>query len=200
MNLARLVVFARQPIRGGVKTRLAQDIGPDAALEFYIETLHGILGRLARDAHWTTQVAVTPDAAQQDPAFAIPGVEVIAQGDGDLGERLARMLAQASVKSPLIVVGSDVPRLAPQHVHTALAALRTHPLALGPSPDGGYWLIGASAPPAADLFKGVRWSTVHTRADTLRNCNPGDVALLTELEDVDDVASYRRVMIGTAGT
>jgi len=58
-----LVLFARAPMRGAVKTRLAADIGKDAALSFYRRTLHDVLWRLGRDPRWQTWLAVTPDLA-----------------------------------------------------------------------------------------------------------------------------------------
>jgi rSAM/selenodomain-associated transferase 1 len=176
-----------------VKTRLAAEIGAAAALEFYRCVLSSVLGRLARETEWTTVAAVTPDEAVAHPFFSGSGAEAAPQGPGDLGERIARFLAPASPDAPVLVVGSDVPDLGARHVRSALEALKTHDLAIGPCPDGGYWLIGAARPPGPRLFDNVRWSSAHARADTLANAH-GPVALLEELEDVDDAADYRRFM------
>ena len=188
-----MVVFARAPVAGEVKTRLAADIGADAAVAFYRCVLSGLQQRLAREPQWTTAAAVTPDEAAADPFFSEFEIETASQGTGDLGARITRFLQRATPQAPVLVVGSDVPDLGAEHVRSALEALKTHDLAVGPCPDGGYWLIGASRDPGPHLFDGVRWSTAHARADTLANAR-GTVALLQELEDVDDAADYRRFM------
>lgn len=188
MSSARVIVFARRP-ELGVKTRLAAEIGEQAALAFYRACLQGVLDRLAAGP-WRLLVAVTPDSALRDPAFR--GVEAAPQGDGDLGLRMRRFLEAADASAPVIVVGSDIPDVQAGDIAAAVAALRFHDLVLGPSPDGGYWLIGASRPPPPRLFDGVRWSTPHARADTMGRARGLKVAEVTELEDVDDVASYRR--------
>lgn len=191
MTRARLVVFAREPALGRVKTRLAAGIGEAEALAFYRQTLETILDRLSAGREWRLIVAVSPDAAAADPLFRRKEAVTVGQGDGDLGARLARFLDEARSEAPVFVVGSDVPDLDVAHVRSAAAALEGHDLVLGPAPDGGYWLIGASRPPPADLFRGVRWSTADALADTLANARDLKVALAGWLADVDDEASYR---------
>jgi glycosyltransferase A (GT-A) superfamily protein (DUF2064 family) len=94
-----------------------------------------------------------------------------------------------------VIVGSDIPELAPRHVAAAFRALGDHDAVIGPAPDGGYWLIGFRRRPRvpAGLFAGVRWSSAHALADTRASLPPrASVALLGTLEDVDDGASYER--------
>ncbi|MGZ0190685.1 MAG: DUF2064 domain-containing protein, partial [Alphaproteobacteria bacterium] len=74
------------------------------------------------------------------------------------------------------------------HIQTAFAALGRFDLVLGPSPDGGYWLVGARAGSLARaLFRDVRWSSEYTLEDTLQNTGNRRVALIDELDDIDDV-------------
>jgi rSAM/selenodomain-associated transferase 1 len=188
---ARVVVFARAPVLGQVKSRLAAEIGAAAALDFYRAILTRLVERLSGAKNWRTVVAVTPDEAAADPFFKDLQLETAPQGGGDLGHRMARFLELASPDAPVVIVGSDVPDLHPEHVCSALEALKTHELVLGPCPDGGYWLIGANRPPGRDLFRNVRWSSPHARADTLANAQ-APVALLDWLEDVDEAADYQR--------
>ncbi len=188
----RVAVFAKAPVAGAVKTRLAAGIGEAAALEFYRATLTTLLTRLAGSPAWELALAVTPDGAVDAPFFAKTDLVRFGQGGGDLGERMARVLAGASSAAPLVIVGSDIPDLDAPHVAGAFRALETHDLAIGPSQDGGYWLIGASTPPPDRLFDGVRWSSPRARADTLVKAAGLKVALLEYLEDVDDAAGYHR--------
>lgn len=186
--MTTVYVFARAPVLGQVKTRLAATIGDEAALDFYVTTLRRTVATLAADARWRTVLAVTPDESADDPSFWPDGVERVPQGDGDLGQRMARFLA----KAPALVVGSDIPGIEAKHIADAVTALRDHDLVLGPAEDGGFWLVGAAAPPPATIFDNVRWSSEHTLADTLANLGGHSVARVATLWDVDDEAGFRR--------
>lgn len=195
MNLARhLVLFARAPMRGAVKRRLAADIGKDAALAFYRRTLHDVLWRLGRDPRWTTWLCVTPDRAAAQPGLwpPVPDVRLISQGWGDLGARMARPLDQLP-PGPVVLVGSDIPDVTPGHIQAAFDALGNHDMVFGPAADGGYWLAGAKRvrPLPHRLFENVRWSTEHALSDTVAGL-PGTtrIARLGELADIDDGPAY----------
>jgi uncharacterized protein len=184
-----VIVFARAPRYGAVKTRLAREIGPSKTLRFYRHTLLSLVRRLRRDGRFDVALAVTPDAARTGwPA----GIAVTGQGRGDLGQRMVRALRNAGT-GPAAVIGSDIPEITAAHIHAAFAALGRAPFALGPARDGGYWLIGARHPFALanDALSGVRWSSPHTMGDTIARL--GDVAVLDAvLDDIDDAAAYRR--------
>ncbi len=188
-----LVVFAKAPRRGRVKRRLAAGIGEAAALAFYRQTLEALLRRLGRDPRWRTWIAVTPDRAAAEDGPWPPDIPRLAQGDGDLGARMARAFAVPG-SGRVAIVGSDVPDIRPRHVAEAFAALDTHDAVFGPAGDGGYWLIGLRRPAAAaDLFRNVRWSTQHALSDTLANLGPNQTAAFLEmLDDIDDKAAYQR--------
>ena len=184
-----VVLFARAPRYGAVKTRLARDIGADAALRFYRDTLTGVCRRLAADARFDLKLAVTPDRAR---GFWPARTQVVDQGSGDLGRRMVRALRAAGPR-PVVIVGGDIPALSTNHVRAAFAALGQAPLVLGPATDGGYWLIGARHPLRlrAGVLDGVRWSQPETMQDTIMRL--GEVAVLDAvLDDVDDGAAYRR--------
>ncbi len=102
---------------------------------------------------------------------------------------------RAAGSRPAMIVGSDIPEIEATHVMAAIAALGVKPFALGPARDGGYWLIAARHPARlrAGALDGVRWSSAHTMRDTIARL--GEVAILDAvLDDVDDGASYRRVI------
>lgn len=189
---AGLVVFAKAPLLGRVKSRLAAGIGEEAALAFYRETLSTVLARLDGGGPWRTRLAVTPDEVMGDAGLWPTETPRVPQAGGDLGARMGRFLAEAEPGGPVVIVGSDIPDITAAHLARAFETLGGHDLVLGPAKDGGYWLVGASRPPPATLFDGVRWSTEHARADTLRNAAGTAVALVDELEDVDDPEAYQR--------
>lgn len=189
-----LVVFAKAPALGRVKTRLARGIGQGEALAFYREALTCVLDRVARQPKWRTVLAVTPDAASRAPRLWPLGVARRGQGHGDLGARMGRAF-RALPRGPVVIVGADIPEMRADHIARAFATLGSADFVLGPAKDGGYWLIGAKgAARGADMFANVRWSTPHALADTLANLRHWKVALLEPLDDVDDVAAYRRFL------
>ena len=109
-----VVVFARAPRLGTVKTRLAAEIGPPPARDFHRRTTRGVLARLGPDRRWTTWLAVTPDRLAAAARFWPASVARLPQGQGDLGRRMARALGRFPGR-PVVVVGSDIPGLAAVH-------------------------------------------------------------------------------------
>ena len=189
-----LVVFAKAPALGRVKSRLARGIGQTVALAFYRAALARVLQRVARDRRWDTVLAVTPDGAAHRSALWPSRVARRPQGDGDLGARMARAFRDLP-KGQVVIVGADIPDLRADHIACAFAALGTSDLVFGPARDGGYWLIGAKgAARTAAMFTDVRWSTQHALADTVANLDAWKVTTLDTLDDVDDVAAYRRFL------
>lgn len=187
---ATLIVMAKAPSLGVGKTRLAAEIGEAEALRIncalQAHTMHA-----AVDPRWRTLLCVTPDdAVELDLPDVWPSdVERIAQGEGDLGDRLARALAP---HRHVAVIGTDCPELTAAHIASAFAALDQAPFALGPAHDGGFWLLAARhGAHAASAMSNVRWSTEHAAADVIRNLGGANVALLATLRDVDVAADLR---------
>lgn len=190
-----VIVFAREPRFGTVKTRLAADIGKGPAYAIYRRMLKNLLRRLDGDGRWTTWLAVTPPAAARVQAAWRLGVPAFAQSAGDLGQRMAAAFKSVP-PGPAVIVGSDIPGLGPRQVGAAFRLLDHHDAVVGPTADGGYYLIGLAANYRdIDPFADVRWSTRHALDDTLANL-PADatVAILEELIDIDtgtDLARWR---------
>jgi uncharacterized protein len=190
-----LVIMVKEPVAGRVKRRLARDIGDARAVWFYRNLSSRIVMRLARSSRWTTYIAVTPDAAPVSARRHWRGI-IVRQGAGDLGVRMTRIFQQ-SPPGPTIIVGSDIPGVSERRVMDAFAALRGREAVFGPAEDGGYWLVGIRRKSlkrlVLGLFTGVRWSSEHALADTLKNVRGYSVAVTTCLGDVDDGASYARL-------
>ena len=189
----RLVVMLKEPQPGRVKTRLGRDIGMVAAAGWARRQSRALLRRLD-DPRWDLLLAVAPDAALASCAW--PGhLPRVAQGGGDLGARMARLL-RASPPGPVCIVGGDIPGMHRAHVARAFAAMRGNDMVFGPASDGGFWLVGARRnrkPPRA-LFRGVRWSGPHALDDSLAGLGGLRVALVDRLDDVDgleDLAAIR---------
>ena len=193
-----LVLFLRAPQRGAIKRRLARGIGDSAAHRFYRDTTRDLIHRLATDHRWRTVLAVTPDRFAYRARFWPARLPRMAQGQGDLGRRMARVF-ESLPPGPAVIVGGDIPAIRPAHIADAFAALARLEAVFGPAADGGYWLVGLArrrlAPRAfaRRLFRGVRWSGPHALNDTRANLPQGaEAPPLAMLDDVDDAAAYRR--------
>ncbi len=184
-----LVIMAKAPRAGLVKTRLAKSIGVAEATRTYRTILGSTLRRLGNDPRWQTWVAVVPDVVIADRVWP-HSVNVIAQGGGDLGARMQRIF-DGLPGGPVAIIGTDIPGIPNASIAAAFKALGARDCAVGPAPDGGYWLIGQRRrPKVLNLFGGVRWSGPHAMADTLANMQKQSVATLEERDDVDTVSDY----------
>ena len=189
-----LVIFAKAPKLGAVKTRLAAGIGDEAALEFYQKSLKAVLARLATRSSWRCWISVTPDAAVIEAPFWPDSYDAIPQGGGDLGDRMAKTF-EVLPPGPVALIGADIPTIESTHIEAAFTALNDHDTVFGPAADGGYWLVGSNRSfDAAGMFKNVRWSSPHALADTLINvvAQGKSSAQLETLEDIDDRAAYQK--------
>lgn len=189
-----LILFARAPLLGAGKRRLAREIGDVAAVRFERLMIALLLRRLARDRRWRLHVAVTPDKPRRRARDWHRGIKTIGQGRGDLGARMRRALA-ACPPGPAVLVGCDIPQLRARNIAVAFHLLGARDLVFGPAKDGGFWLVGARVPSRLPvLFEKVRWSGPHALADTLAGLPMTiKVGFAERLEDVDDREAYRRL-------
>jgi uncharacterized protein len=196
-----LIVMVKEPRAGRVKTRLARDIGGVAAAWWFRHQTARLLRRL-RDPRWRLVLAVAPDGAQTSRAFP-HDLTRWAQGGGDLGARMARVLRRAA-PGPVCLIGADIPGITLTEVWRAFRALGDHDAVFGPAPDGGFWLIGLKHPRCAPpgFFRGVRWSTGTALAEA-RATLPGrrvvHVATLSDVDTADDLPMTTRGARATSG-
>ncbi len=187
----RVVVFAKAPVLGQVKRRLAERVGAERALELYRAMVADVT-RVAR--------AVDPEAilavAGPVEAFAglAHGMTVVAQAGASLGARLAAAVADLP-GATVAIVGSDHPCITARDLDACLAGVREGRICLGPVQDGGYWCL--AAPGGADLrpvLTGVPWSTEAVLEVTRRRARQAgwEVELGPESFDVDDKADLAR--------
>lgn len=190
---ARLVIMVKEPVAGRVKTRLARGIGIVAATSAYRAMQTSLVTRLFDDPRWHTVLAVTPDTALSGPMLPL-NTDRIAQGNGDLGQRLQHIV-DVMPPGPVVVIGTDIPEIRPADVANAFHALGGHDAVIGPSHDGGYWLIGIKRQPRVlRPFLNVRWSSEHALADTVANLAGRSIARLGFHDDIDtkdDLAALR---------
>lgn len=186
-----LLVFARAPEEGRVKTRLAEGIGPKAALQVYRWLGRRVVDQV-RGGPWRVEVHHDPpDAGSRVEGWlgSQGGVGFQPQAEGDLGERMAAAIegAMARRAGPVCIIGTDAPEVDRPLVEEAFEALEAGAdVVFGPAVDGGYYLVGLRAP-SPGLFRSMPWSTDRVLSLSLDRCREMklDVVLLRTLRDVD---------------
>jgi uncharacterized protein len=206
----RLIIMAKLARMGRVKTRLGRETGDVEATAFYRRNLFAVCMRLGRDPRWDTVLAVAPDISVAGPGWpgsGRTGFRRIAQGRGDLGQRMQTLIDGRSRsmcgglrdgrsaggsgwpqahRGPVVIIGTDIPAVRPTHIAMAFQLLGRRPCVFGPAGDGGFWLVGQRrVPKILHVFADVRWSTEHALADCMLQIAPSHVALAAELPDVD---------------
>jgi uncharacterized protein len=210
MNI--LGLFARHPQPGRVKTRLAADVGDDAAASIYAAFVGDLLERF-RDVGDRRIVGYAPaDAAARDyfQTACNGDYELWPQPEGNLGDRIAAFFDHAfavaeaaSVRTEagsvghagetrVVLIGSDSPTLPAEFVQTAFASLRDRDCALGPATDGGYYLIGLRAP-RRELFEEIAWGGPDVLRQTVARVERSQLSLAVApvWYDVDTLADLQ---------
>jgi rSAM/selenodomain-associated transferase 1 len=186
--MTALIVIAKAPRAGRVKTRLCPPCTPEQAAVLAEAALRDTLAAVAAAPADRYVLALDGPAGDWVP----DGFELCAQRGDGLGERLAA--AFADVGGPALLVGMDTPQLTPPVLGTGLAALGRADAVLGRSTDGGYWAIGLRRPDAR-VFAGVPMSSACTGAIQLARLRALGLHVreLGALTDVDTIADARAV-------
>lgn len=197
-----IIVFCKYPTPGQVKTRLAARTGDAMATRVYRTMVRHTLYcvRSARCRATAYVFFAPPEAADQMPGWlGHHHYQYRPQCEGDLGRRMLDAFREVFREGAgeAVIIGTDCPGFSGQILHQAFAALAATDLVLGPTQDGGYYLIGLRAPPREPLFLGIPWSTdaVLARTRAVAETLGLRVSLLTILHDLDnaeDLATARQ--------
>ena len=194
--MKQLAIFAKYWEPGQVKTRLAAAIGHGEASRLYQAFLTTLLQRFAESAEQAVLVYTPPERRAEFAMIAGEAWELRPQGEGDLGQRMARYFGAAfrAGANRVVLIGSDSPHVPSEYVAQAFDALNESPVVLGSTSDGGYYLVGASGavPP---IFSGIAWSSPAVWSQTLRLLEQAGspFAVLPEWYDVDQVDDLVRL-------
>ncbi|WKN44116.1 TIGR04282 family arsenosugar biosynthesis glycosyltransferase [Tunicatimonas pelagia] len=188
-----LIIFAKVPELGKAKTRLAADVGDEPALEVYRELLahtQRVTLPLSQDkiVYYTPHI-VTDDQWENDH------FQKALQAEGDLGERMRLATAQGFNQgySRICIIGTDCLDLTTKHLTEAFATLHEHDVVLGPSQDGGYYLLGMNQL-YSSLFFDKAWSTESVADDTRQDVQEQKLSLkeLPTLNDIDTIDDLKQ--------
>ncbi len=187
MNETPLAVFARAPSSDAVKTRLAAILGPEDRRTLHRAFITDLLSAAASVDALAPELWVTGELSDPFLEELSDRYPLFPQPRGDLGARMAAALGgMIARRGRGLIVGTDLPTLPPAFLKRAARALDQTALVLGPSADGGFYLVGAQAevPP---IFEDIRYSTPHALADTLLRAREAGLEphLLPPWYDVD---------------
>jgi rSAM/selenodomain-associated transferase 1 len=193
----RVAVFAKAPVPGQVKTRLAGLLGPDGAAALQAGLVRRALSTAIEARIGPVELHCAPDEHHEFFVRCAERfhVKLVPQRGADLGERMHAAFRDAfAAGSSLIVIGSDCPALTPADLHAARDALREASAAIAPAEDGGYVLI-ALAREVPRLFEGVDWGTGAVLRQTRARFAEAKVRCveLAERWDVDRPEDYQRL-------
>lgn len=191
-----LAIFCKTPEKGFVKTRLAASVGDQKALEIYLDLLnitdqetrpfsssrHLFLASALEDS-----VEKMQSTLQQQDLFTDPKTKFVIQQGEDLGQRIIAAFKNLFKNyRSIVLIGCDLPDLNSTLISKAFEALQGNDVVLGPSCDGGYYLIGLNKE-TPDLFKEISWSTEKVLNQTLEKAERLSlkVQLLDQLRDID---------------
>ena len=184
-----ILVFAKAPVPGRVKTRLIPLLGAEGAAELAARMLGATVQEALAAKVGPVELCADPDPAAPEWRGHLPqSVALSGQGEGDLGVRLARAAARRlAARERVLLIGTDCPELDARRLRKAAAALDTHDAVLIPVEDGGYALLGLRRFDAS-LFDGIAWSTGEVASATLERIRAlgWGVAVGETLRDIDE--------------
>lgn len=192
MSDCAVIIFAKTPLPGYVKTRLIPTLGADGAAKLAAHMLQHAVQTAITAEIGPVEICCTPDTSNHefDRLTQSHAVTLTLQGEGDLGMRMHRAFERVLRKAPYaILMGTDAPSLDAAMLQQAAHHLNTVPVVLLPAADGGYVLIGLHEP-IPQLFTDIAWSTPSVMESTrhhLRLLGTRWVELAT-VHDIDEPA------------
>jgi uncharacterized protein len=179
-----LIIFTRNPELGKVKSRLAKDVGDEAALEIYKFLLEHTVA-VTKNLKATKEVYYSEEIRETD-IWDSSIYHKKQQTGEDLGERMQQAFDQGFENGfkNIIIIGSDLYDLCTEDLRVAFKKLKDHEYVIGPADDGGYYLLGMKKT-NPKLFKEKNWGTSSVLKDTMRDLENSSTAILEPRNDVD---------------
>ncbi|MDZ7716750.1 MAG: TIGR04282 family arsenosugar biosynthesis glycosyltransferase [Balneolaceae bacterium] len=189
-----LLIFVKNPEKGKVKTRLAKTIGDEKALEVY-KKLIAYTRQITSEVSASRKVWYSRFVPENDEWDTEKFEKKIQQGD-DLGMRMKNAFAESFTSNhvKVVIIGSDSAQITTEGIENAFSELEENELVIGPSEDGGYYLLGMQDF-YPEFFEGIDWSTSKVFAQTLKIARRKGLktSILPELNDVDNEEDWQSV-------
>ncbi len=200
MKKFAVIAFSKEPKPGTVKTRLSPQIPPEGAAYIYEALLWDTIDILIALKEAEKYIFFTPDDSSYFLDLERSGFRVIPQTSGSLGDRMAKAISLIIEETglPAMITGTDCPLLSPALIRKCASLFETHDAVLGPSEDGGYYLIGLKTFTPRP-FENIPWSTDRVFSTTLEALEKNGLKVATGemLFDVDrpeDIIKYARLL------
>lgn len=192
MPSEKIVVLTRYPTPGKTKTRLIPSLGPVGSANIHRKLAEKTIINVKKFSEKHAkgfEVSYTGGSLTRMKAWLGRDTELHRQSPGDLGQKMYNDIKR-SIKEgnkPVVLIGTDVPDITHEHLERAFYDLHDNDLVLGPSLDGGYWLIGMKQPHG--LFNRISWGSDSVLNQTLERAEKNNlkVSLLPPLNDIDTV-------------
>lgn len=186
-----IIIFARNPKLGKVKTRLAKTIGDFATLETY-KILMKHTANVVEKSN-AEKIVFYSEYIDHNDVWAKIKCKKVKQSEGDLGEKMQTAFEYAFElgHKKIVIIGSDVYSLKTEHIDSAFTQLQTHDVVIGPAHDGGYYLLGLNFI-IPELFEQKKWGTSSVLENTLADLNELNVTLLEPLNDIDTYEDLKK--------
>lgn len=193
----RLIIFSRYPVPGQTKTRLIAELGRAGAADLQRKLTEAIF-KTAREIvsrrNMGVEVRFTGGDEQKMRQWLGDDAGFLTQPQGSLGHRMSVAFEEAFRQGcrRVVLVGSDIPEVTTRHLEQAFDDLGENDLVLGPSPDGGYWLVGMNG--SYDIFRGMNWGTSEVLEQTINTAKRLGLktAILDPLTDIDTPDDIRQ--------
>lgn len=193
--MAKIIIFAKAPVPGFAKTRLAPLLGAEGAAALARQMLVSTCIEAGAVQGATVELCIASAPGQRLWTGPLPrGADRLSdQGEGDLGARLARAAGRALFEDErILLIGTDCPELRRERLQGALRALDEHDAFINPARDGGYVLLGLRRYSPA-LFSGLEWSGPQVAAETIARMESlgWSYGIGKTLRDIDDPADFQ---------
>jgi len=188
-----IIVFIKNPRLGHVKTRLAKDVGNEKALEIYLKlTAH--THRVLSAVQYVNRYVYYSEFVDDTDDWSTDSFIKRIQSNGDLGDKIEHAFTEVFKQNEkVIIIGSDCAQLSANHIQQAIDALDDNNVVIGPSLDGGYYLLGMDSN-FQFLFEGIEWSTASV-FETTKNkalAQGLSVAEIEKLSDIDYIEDWEK--------
>lgn len=185
----RVLLFAKAPVAGRVKTRFIPELGVDGALALHKSLIELTWQRITEDAQWVVELWMSESGKEQWFCRLCAADQLYVQQGEDLGARMHNALSHALQRAPyVLIVGADCVSLDSAYLREAIGCLRAGAdIVLGPAEDGGYVLLGVRHHVPLSIFVGIDWGSERVLEQTCERLNALslDWQALTPRWDVD---------------
>ena len=188
-----VIVFIKNPELGKVKTRLAKSVGDDKALAIYMQLMeHTRLQMLGVEG--VERYVFYSSFVDEDDDWLPIDFKAKLQVEGDLGDKIKAAFREVfEVVDQAIIIGSDCAQLDSSHIQSAVDQLEKHDVVIGPTLDGGYYLLGMNGN-YETLFEDINWSTETVLQETIDKANQQTISvkLIDKLSDIDYIEDWEQ--------